>query len=135
MALISDRNTKSRSGGQYACPALAGAVFYAGAIVVLDANGYAKPGVTATDLITVGRADHRLTNTGASGSVQILVVPGIYQYKNSAGADEITIAFVGHDCYIVDDETVAKTSGTSTRSVAGKVMAVNEDGVWVRLGI
>ena len=43
-------------------------------------------------------------------------------------------ADVGADCYIVDDQTVAKTNGTNTRSVAGKIIAVDADGVWVKLG-
>ena len=33
--------------------------------------------------------------------------------------------------YIVDDETVAKTDGTATRSAAGKVVGLDSDGVWV----
>ncbi|MBF0155147.1 MAG: hypothetical protein HQM03_22075 [Magnetococcales bacterium] len=135
MALSADRNTQSRPGDCFSYPVLTGVTLYAGALVVLDANGYAKPGVTATGLIAVGRAEERVSNTGASGSVSVLVRRGVYQYKNSAGADEITQANVGDDGYIVDDETVAKTDGTATRSVVGKVMAVDPGGVWVRLGI
>ena len=41
---------------------------------------------------------------------------------------------MGSDCYIVDDQTVAKTNGTNTRSVAGKIIAVDADGVWVKIG-
>lgn len=63
---------------------------------------------------------------------------GVYHLENSAGADEITQAEVGDNCYIVNDETVAKTDATGTRSVAGRVVAVCSpvtDGVWVRLGV
>jgi hypothetical protein len=41
----------------------------------------------------------------------------------------------GNDCYLVDDQTVAKTSATNTRSVAGKIVDVDSQGVWVKLGI
>ena len=40
-------------------------------------------------------------------------------------------ADLGKTCYIVDDETVAKTDGTATRSAAGKVVGLDSDGVWV----
>ena len=52
-------------------------------------------------------------------------------FANSAAADAITLADIGADCYIVDDQTVAKTSATNTRSVAGKVFDVDAEGVWV----
>ncbi|MEO5327269.1 MAG: hypothetical protein H7829_03405 [Magnetococcus sp. THC-1_WYH] len=138
MPLSSDRNTKSRPGDVFSYPVLTGITIYAGALVVLDANGYAKPAVAATGLITVGRAEERVVNTGASGSVSVLVRCGVYHYENSAGADEITQAEVGDNCYIVDDQTLAKTDATGTRSVAGRVVAVGNqptDGVWVRLGV
>ena len=49
--------------------------------------------------------------------------------------DLIAQADAGSDCYIVDDQTVAKTSGTNTRSRAGIVLAVDADGgVWVQVG-
>ncbi len=135
MALTGDRNTKSRVGDLFNYPVLTGVTIFAGAMVVLDANGYAKPGLTATGLVTVGRAENRVVNTGASGSVSVQVQRGIYCYENSPGADEITRAEVGDTCYIVNDETVAKTDAVGTRSAAGKVMAVDADGVWVKLGI
>jgi hypothetical protein len=34
---------------------------------------------------------------------------------------------------VVDDQTVAKTNGSSTRSVAGIVRQVDSDGVWVEI--
>lgn len=42
---------------------------------------------------------------------------------------------MGADCFIVDDQTVAKTNGTNTRSRAGIVAAVDADGVWVQIGL
>ncbi len=59
-------------------------------------------------------------------------IKGIFAYENSSAADEITKADIGKDCYIVDDQSVAKTDGTGTRSVAGKVFDVNSHGVWVK---
>lgn len=55
----------------------------------------------------------------------------IFRYKNAA-ADPLTRADINNDCYIVDDESVGRTSGGSTRSVAGKVVDLDATGVWVR---
>jgi hypothetical protein len=71
--------------------------------------------------------------TAAANSVR--VQPGIFRWQNSASADAIAKAEIGDDCFIVDDQTVAKTNGTNTRSVAGKVVQVDAQGVWVRVGI
>ena len=52
-------------------------------------------------------------------------------FGNSTSTDAITLADVGSDCYIVDDQTVAKTNGSGTRSRAGRVFDVDSEGVWV----
>ena len=58
--------------------------------------------------------------------------PGVFRVGNSSAGDAITKADIGAACYIVDDQTVAKTSGTNTRSPAGIVDGVDSLGVWVR---
>ncbi|HGM8331430.1 TPA: hypothetical protein ACKQLR_006537 [Pseudomonas aeruginosa] len=58
---------------------------------------------------------------------------GVFQLANSASADQITRADIGKECFIVDDQTVAKTSATDTRSVAGVVRDVDDGGVWVEI--
>jgi hypothetical protein len=57
---------------------------------------------------------------------------GIFLYDNSASADLLTQADIGSDVYGVDDHTVAKTSGSNTRSIVGKVFDVDALGVWVK---
>ena len=52
---------------------------------------------------------------------------------NSTDADAITIADLGNACYLVDDATVAKTNGSSTRSVAGIIRYVDDLGPWVEV--
>ena len=52
-------------------------------------------------------------------------------FANSAAADLITLADLGSTVFVVDDQTVAKTSATSTRSAAGKVVDVDTTGVWI----
>lgn len=134
-ALTAARNTKERSGEVFDFPAAATTKIHQGSIVALSA-GYAAPGATATGRIAVGRAEQTIDNTsGAAGAVSVPVKRGIFKFGNSSAGDLIAQANVGADCYIVDDQTVALTNGGSTRSVAGKIVGVDSDGVWVQIGL
>lgn len=133
MALMKGRDTPARSGDTSEFPVKGGVNIHPGALVALDASDLAVPMSTAATLVGVGRAEHAADNTGgADGDLMIRVGRRIYKYKNSADADLITRADIGDDCYGVDDETVAKTNGTNTRSKAGKIHDVDSDGVWVK---
>ncbi len=134
-ALAAARNTQERQGDVLDFPVGAAKTIYQGGLVVLDA-GYAEPGNVDTDLIAVGRAEETVDNSaGSAGDLNVRVRRGIFKYANSASTDLIAQANVGADCYIVDDCTVAKTDGSSARSRAGKIVAVDSDGVWVQVGL
>jgi hypothetical protein len=131
-ALTQDRNTLRRDGQQLEPPVAGATKIYAGSIVAINAAGYAVPGATATTLKAAGVAEHRADNSaGAAGDIRVRLRKGTHVFANSAAADAIALTDIGADCYIVDDQTVAKTNGTNTRSVAGKVFDVDANGVWV----
>lgn len=135
-ALSADRNTQQRDGVLFGFPVATNVKIYAGSIVMLNASGYATKGAAATGQICVGRAEEQIDNTGgANGANTIAVMSGVYKFANSAAGDAITIAEIGDNCYIVDDQTVAKTDGTGARSVAGRIVGVDADGIWVRMGL
>lgn len=133
MALAADRNTPMKDGELIAVPVAANAKIYAGALTVANATGYAAPGSTATTLTYLGRAEEAVDNTGGADGAKTVQVrrKKAFKFKNS-GADAVTQAELGKACYIVDDETVAKTNGTGTRSAAGIVVGVEAGGVWVQ---
>lgn len=134
MALSSDRNTHKRAGDLFVY-LLSNVKAFAGGIACVNSSGYAVPGSTTTGLKCVGRFNEQVDNSGGSaGDKSIEIEAGIFRFDNSASDDAITLADVGNVCYIVDDETVAKTSGTNTRSPAGIVEDVDSGGVWVRMG-
>jgi len=58
---------------------------------------------------------------------------GTFRLFNLA-TDAVTAADIGKPCFLVDDQTVAKTHGGNTRSQAGAVIDLDAQGVWVRLG-
>nr|WP_298099757.1 hypothetical protein [uncultured Shinella sp.] len=132
-ALAGDRRTPERSGDLRVFPAAASAVLFAGAMGAVNASGQAVPMSTALNLKGAGRVERRVDNTGgAAGAKSVEIYAGIFRFDNSTAGDAITKADIGSDCYGVDDQTVAKTSATNTRSVAGKVFDVDADGVWVK---
>lgn len=135
MALTSERpEAIERQGRKRYLPMSAGKKIYAGAGVVLN-GGYLEPASTATGLVSAGRAEQTVDNTdGSDGDASCRVLSGIFPFKNSASTDAIGRADIGNDAYWVDDQTVAKTSGSSSRSVAGKIFDVDDDGVWVEVG-
>lgn len=130
-ALTQDRDTPARDGFAFSDPVAADAVIFAGAIICLDATGYAVPASTATTLTARGRAQHPIDNTGGEdGDRAVVSERGVYRYEND-GTDTIDISHVGQTAYLVDDQTVADTDGTGTRSAAGTIRAVDDDGVWI----
>lgn len=130
-SLTSDRNTPERSGDCVAFSIKSGAMIYLGSLVALEA-GYAVPGHTATGLICVGRAEQVVGDQ--AGFNKVIARRGIFRFSNLAG-DAVTQADVGADCYIADDQTVAKTDGSGTRSRAGRVVDIEPSGVWVQMGL
>ncbi len=140
MALTAGRDTPRRGENSVAdletIKLAASTTIYAGALVCKNAAGNAVPGAIATTLVAMGRAEFTVDNsTGLVDTKSIDVRPGTFRWNNSASTDAITKAEIGTICYVIDDETVAKTSNSSTRSVAGKVVEVDSLGVWVRTGI
>jgi hypothetical protein len=140
MALSNERDTPEAGTIIQGYPVLAGAKIFKGSLVVLD-GGYACPGKAATAVKCVGRAEETVDNAGlGNGGKVVLVKRGCFRFANSAAADAIAQADVGNTCYVVDDQTVAKTDGhagetPASRSAAGVIEAVDAAGVWVSVGL
>lgn len=121
-------------GGFRNWPVAAAVKCWKGAIACLDeSTGYVKPGVTETGLKAVGIFAETVDNTdGANGDLSVEVRDdGAFSVGNSAGADEIAKDDVGKTAYVVDDQTVALTDGTSTRSGAVKIRDVQDGKVFI----
>jgi hypothetical protein len=126
-ALSADRDTPARDGKIFSYPILTATEIFAGSLIVLDSSGWAKPGVTGTGLVAVGRAKAYVNNTGASGALNVEVEAGVFRWVNG---DTITKAHIGDTAYITDDQTVAKL-GTG-KSPCGFIVDVDSLGVWVQ---
>lgn len=130
VALTSRRMTKSAAGVRFTDPVKAGAVIFQGALTVLDA-GFLAPARTALGLKVRGVAEAKFDNaTGANGAINGTTNPGVFSFENDGS---VTRTHIGGTAYIVDDQTVAATDGTGTRSPAGIITHLDADGVWVKI--
>jgi hypothetical protein len=110
---------------------------FKGAIVGL-VGGFASPaGPTCTRVAGVAESEADNTQQGhAAGAMRIRVRQGVFKVANSAAAEALASADVGGLCYAADDQTVAKTNGaTHNLPVAGTVIRVDADGVWVQMNL
>jgi len=125
-------NTPERPGVVVSVPVAAGARLFAGALAALDATGHAVPAADAPGLRVLGRVEESADNTGgAAGEIAVPIKRGVFRYPNSATAP-LDAGAPGRLCYVEDDQTVAQN--TTHRVVAGRVVAVEEAGVWVEIG-
>lgn len=120
MAKLTDvRDTPEIANGAkvIAVPVKGGTTIYQGALVALDASGYAIPGKKAESLTAVGRAEETVTNTGADGELVIRVARGVFVFDNTAtSANKITAAHVLKPCYSKKRKKAQKTQGFVTVS-------------------
>lgn len=109
-----------------------------GHYVVIDEDGFASgagTSVAATDAV-VGRAQETVDNSDdlVGGARSVLVRPGVYRWDN-APADPVTQASVGRACYALADHVSVAATQAAVRPIAGTVLAVDDDGVWVKTGL
>lgn len=129
------------SRGTY--PIAANVQIFKGALVGIDADGRVVPGDTIANgcLSALGKASATYDNRtgsvlgGAAGAVDVEVEYGTFGWVTKTGAgDDIAANDVGKVCYVVDDQTVALTSNTDTRGIAGFVSEVREGKPYVWMG-
>lgn len=125
-ALTSGRRVFTRLGNLLAVVMAAGAQGFQGGLAAVNPAGN---GVAATATNTLNVIGWFTLDAPAGATVE--VSKDIVPFANSTAGDLITKADIGNDCYVVDDQTVAKTSNSNARPRAGKVFDVDEYGVWI----
>jgi hypothetical protein len=106
-------------------------------VAVNTATGFAGPATTSTTIRVLGVATSRAVNGAVAGATSVPYESGDWEFANLVG-DPLTTADIGNACFVVDDDTVARTNGTSTRSAAGIFLGfspVNPTRVMVRVGL
>ncbi|MGF1688708.1 hypothetical protein L4C36_18820 [Photobacterium japonica] len=122
-----------RSGTRRDYP-VKGGQYIGGNVVVMLAAGLAvglasaAPGDSCAGVSSLG-IDNR---HGVDGESRIGVEVGEHKFQNSG---DIINASVGSDAFFADEHSVSLDSATNTRPKAGVITQVDDDGVWVWLGI
>jgi hypothetical protein len=133
MTATTHRNTRHRTGDIRNVPVKGATTILGGTIVVIGSDNFAVMGTAATGLAAIGVCKDTVVNAGADGAARAEVFTGIWgPFANSASSDAISLDDIGKTCFIVNNQTVALTNGSSSRSAAGTVFMVDAEGVWVR---
>ena len=129
-ALSADRLTDKAGQGPVPdilnFPVAASTKIYAGALVAINASGYAVPAASSVALVPIGRAEAQVDNSsGAAGALTVEVRQGMFFFENSAGGNAIANSNFGQPAFVIDDQTVALTSSAGTRAIAGTILYVD----------
>lgn len=113
-------------------PVAASTRIYKGALITqLAASGMVVPYSTALSGVCVGVSQHEVDNsTGAAGDKRLVIESKrLYAMSNGTAGDAFSEAtLIGAVVYGTDDNTAAKTSGSSTRKAVGFFMGMESDG-------
>jgi len=123
-------------------PIAANTLILKGTQVGLDAAGRVLPAglLSSGVLFAIGKASSTIDNRtgsalgGAAGAADVEVEYGVHGWLSAASADEITIADIGKKVFMLDNQTVALTSGDNARGPAGVVSEVRNGFVYVYQG-
>lgn len=108
---------------------------FKGTMVAHDSSGNAVKASADATLVVLGMAREEADNSsGSAGDIVVEVEFGVFRFENSSGGDAIAADDIGAVCYAADDQTVALTSNSGARPVAGVIFDVDSDGVWVQFG-
>lgn len=127
VALTSDRNTPRRDGDFIEVPVSANTRIFAGALVAINSSGLALPAANVSGQPAIGIAQRQVDNRGGTASAMLVRVCRLPHLLANNPASKVTRAKIGQDCFILDDQTVS-LSGSSR---AGRVLDVDDEGVWV----
>ncbi len=134
-ALTTNNNTIKSDDVSFEDPSDASVQVFAGALVSLDSAGNARPArATNTDRVRGVAVEETDNSLGAIAAKNVKSRAGTYGFVNSAAGDEITKADFGSTCYVVDDQTVAKTSNSGARPAAGRIVRLEGLKVMVQIG-
>ena len=133
--LSANQSTPLRDGKQFEYGVKANAQIYGGGLVEANGNHVQRASAGA------GKTYHGVAQEGAAGGaadgdVKVLVQRRLAAKFKTIETGRNTVPGLGATAYVHDDETVTGTNDVAganvvDRSALGKVVAVEDDGVWV----
>lgn len=131
--------TEFRDGELIPVPLKADAIVLQGTFALVDATGFAISSTTAVagTQKCLGVWDNSADNTDGEDADRIACVRRNKQFLfANLATDAVTQADIGSTVYVADNQTIAKSSDTDARPVAGKFMGFDTqytEYVWVEI--
>ncbi len=124
-AATTARNTPERPGYplDQELPIKSGATLIVGCMANVDANGDLTDAADTPSERCAGNVQSINTTTGKA-----IIRRGIHKYANGAS---ITAASLGVNATVGDNQTASLAGSTTNDVVAGKIVGVDTDGVWI----
>lgn len=142
-AMTSPRDTAWRDCILVPVPVAKGAKIPMGAIVCVNAAGFAVNGQADATLKYAGCADESVDNSAGEDGAQLINVRANKAFK-WASDGTITQAHLLSRAYVLDNQTLTATDGGAPASedgkteavaasspAAGKIILIESDGVWI----
>lgn len=124
-----------QQGRELYIPMNASTTIYQGGLVCWDADGYARAAADTASFKIAGVALETVTNSGADGAASIRVVRGV-TIPLSIQSTSITIADIGYNAIVQDDNTVTDATTATNDIPVGVILDVDStDGAWVCVGV
>lgn len=98
---------------------------YGGSIAVLRSGFLNPPTTSSTTDIVMGLVERQTVGGSTNGAVTANFLRGTFFVSAGTGGDALSTADIGAQVFLIDEHTVGKTSGSSTRSVAGTLMQID----------
>lgn len=122
--------TRVGLGQRFRDPVAATTRIFAGAMVALNATGFAVKAAPSATRIRGVALDEADNSAGAAGDVAVDIERGPFLVANDT-TNPVTRAHIGGTVYVVDDATVG--SSASGTIAAGKCLDVTPEGVVVEI--
>ncbi|MEN6375333.1 MAG: hypothetical protein ABFD75_11225 [Smithella sp.] len=117
-ALSADKKMEYKEGMDIPCLVAASTNIYAGATACVNAAGYLVPGADTAGLIFQGMSREYVDNSSGANGAQTAVVKRRGLIKMTF-ATAISIANVGDNVFLVDDDTVDLTANVTNKIFCG----------------
>lgn len=131
-AITAGRAYKTLEPGRRSHPIAASTTLYRGGMVFCNGSGYADH-TTGNGLkclgVAVGDQDNSAGSNGAFRAE--LDCDKAFDFAIGTSSDALTDADIGATVYAIDNATVGKTSGSSSRAVAGTLVEIKDGRAYV----
>ena len=107
---------------------------YKGALVCINATGYAANAADTANFKIAGIATNRDSNTGADGAKSYTVEYGAV-YPLNINSTDITRANIGQDAIVYDNDTVTNLTVATNDVRVGRIVGVTGSTAYVQVGI